>query len=162
MATGMLAASPASPVTGFVQSVSADEITIVVDSQLLTLRADDKTSVWKGALFHDLTPLRAGDAVKVRFRSDFFGRLIATEIEARVRFTCTVRANLLSRLELAHASASQYSVVDITPATRFAISPLQIEPDDEIEVVGWDTGNGRVEAERISVYNLDAPVSRNR
>jgi len=155
----VIPAAAQTTVAGLVQSVAGNDAVVASDSGAVRVHADEKTVVWKGSLHHDLTAIHAGDVIRTRCRRDSFGRLTASEIQARVRFTGRVREIAATRIDV-DGSETPYSVADISPATRYAISPHRIAVDDEVEIVGWDVRNGRVEAERISVYNLDAPVSR--
>jgi hypothetical protein len=50
-------------------------------TQIRTVVADERTEVWKGKIFHDLSLILVGDDLAGRCRADASGRLVAELIE---------------------------------------------------------------------------------
>src|SRR5262249_1929121 len=57
---------PFTAVVGTVESISGNLIHVRSGAQLLTLRVDDHTEVWKGKIFHDLSTVEIGDDLSAR------------------------------------------------------------------------------------------------
>src|SRR5215831_2273901 len=53
------------PLIGTVESVSGDSIHVKVRTEIVTLDADAKTSVWYAKEYHDFSQVKAGDKVSV-------------------------------------------------------------------------------------------------
>src|SRR5438477_8384846 len=76
----VLAPSPPTPsfitVIGRVEGISGNLIHVNTGTQLLTLRNDSQTPVWKGKVFHDLPAVEIGDEISARCRKDASGQLV--------------------------------------------------------------------------------------
>src|SRR5579863_2682661 len=68
---------PPKSIVGTVEAVSANVIYVQSGLQLVTLSVNDHSEVWKGRVFHDLSPLEVGDDLTARYRTDASGKLVA-------------------------------------------------------------------------------------
>jgi hypothetical protein len=66
---------PLISIVGTVEHISANVIYVKTGTQLVALSNDDTTEVWKGKVFHDLSPVVAGDSLIARYRTEASGKL---------------------------------------------------------------------------------------
>lgn len=156
----ILAALPAfgqqSPFVGRVQRVSGNEVVVLTPAEPVTIYTDEKTIIWKGVDARGV--LREGDTVRVRCSRGFLGRFTATEIQTRSEVSGFV-ARVLGpgMFELTSAQGDNSRLVYLSRKTTSLFSDLPLSDGDHLLVIGWDVGNGRMEAIRVAVYDTDVP-----
>jgi hypothetical protein len=153
------------PLIGTVESVSGETMYVKVRTEVVALYADNETAVWKGQKFHDLSPLKAGDAVSVDAVRDSRGRLVAISIWANVLNFCAVITSAKGDAfeVLTNFDADTYSgyrkekkLVLVDGSTVFESgSKGDLKSGRVVSVVGLDLKNGRVQATRIGIVGMD-------
>ena len=155
-----------SPLTliGTIEKVFGGEMRVRSGQKSITLYADDRTTVSRDAISHNLSLLKSGDEISVRYAGDSSGKLIAFSIWAKVTtFRGVVKQVAAGRL-LVGVSRSPLStpaldaldrVVRTYPETVFSPGSRAAATGQHIEITGLDLGNGEVDAVRIAIYNTD-------
>jgi hypothetical protein len=160
-----------SPLTliGTIEKVFGREIHVRSGQKSITLYADDRTTVSRDSISHDLSLLNSGDEISVRYAGDGSGRLIVSRIWAKVttfrgvvkqvgpdRLVVGIGRGPLatSALKVADRVVRTYPETVFTPGSRGAAT------GQHIEITGLDLGNGEIDAVRIAVYNTDLPMQR--
>ena len=65
------------PVVGTVKAISGSTISVDGGAHVDT---DERTEIWKGKTFHDLSPVQVGDDLSARCRADASGKVVAEAI----------------------------------------------------------------------------------
>lgn len=152
-------APPVDAVTGTIQSIAGNEIQLRAGARLVTLYADNETEVCRGKLYHDLSHLMAGDEIRVSYRGKPPGKLMAARISAMVTFSGALKSSSATGLEiLENPATNAIRLVHLSAETVFGVGKTQLIVGRELKVVGWDLGNGAIDALRIAVYNTDLPA----
>jgi hypothetical protein len=137
---------------GTVEKVFGREIQVQSGERSITLHADDRTTVSRDAVYHNLSPLKSGDEISVRYAGDSSGRLIARSIWAKVTtFRGVVKEVTPGRLLVGARVVRTYPETVFSPGSRGAAT------GQELEITGLDLGSGEVDAVRIAIYNTDLP-----
>ena len=155
-----------SPLTliGTIEKVFGSEIHVRSGQQSITLYADDRTTVSRDSISHDLSLLKSGDEISVRYAGDSSGKLIASRIWAKVTtFRGVVKqvapGRLLVGMSRGPLSTSALKAVDRVvrtyPETVFTPGSRGAATGQYIEITGLDLGNGEMDAVRIAIYNTD-------
>jgi hypothetical protein len=76
---------PIIPVVGTVKSISGSTIYVESGAQVTTVFAVERTEIWKGRTFHDISLVQLGDDFSGRCRIDASGRLVAESDLAQYR-----------------------------------------------------------------------------
>ena len=158
-----------SPITliGTIQTVSGPEIRVRSRLKSITLYADDRTTVSRDSVSRDLSLLRPGDEISVRYAEDSSGKLIVSSICAKVTtFRGVVKqvtpggllVDMDRSLLLTQAPKATDRVVHIYLETEFTPGHRRAAEGQQIEIFGLDLGNGEVDAVRIAIYNTDLPA----
>jgi hypothetical protein len=71
---------PIISVIGTVKSISGNLILVENGEQVTAVVADERTEVWKGKAFHDLSLVQLGDDFAARCRANQSGKLVAEVI----------------------------------------------------------------------------------
>ena len=71
---------PIIPVIGIVKSISGNAISVDAGERVIAVFADERTEIWKGKIFHDLSLVQIGDDFAARCRTDDSGKLVAETI----------------------------------------------------------------------------------
>jgi hypothetical protein len=148
---------------GTIQKVFGREIQIRSGQRSITLYADDRTTVSRDAVSRDLSLLKSGDEISVRYAGDSSGKLIASRIWAKVTtFRGVVKQAAPGKL-LVGVSTQALKAVDrvvyIHPETLFSPGNRGAATGQHIEITGLDLGSGEVDAVRIAIYNTDLPMN---
>ena len=139
---------------GTIEKVFGREIQIQSGEKSITLYADDRTMVSRDAVYHNLSPLRSGDEVSVRYAGDSSGKLLALGIWAKLTtFRGVVKQVTPGRLLVGAR------VVHTYPETVFGPGSRGIATGQELQVTGLDLGSGEVDAVRIAIFNTDLPLN---
>src|SRR5690348_2925401 len=68
------------PVIGTVRAVSGNSISVDSDGKIVDITVDPNAEVWKGKVFHDLSPVQIGDDLSARCRNIASGKLACKAI----------------------------------------------------------------------------------
>ena len=71
---------PIIPVIGTVKSISGNVISVDAGERIVAVFTNQRTEIWKGKIFHDLSLVQAGDDFSARCRTDASGKLVAEVI----------------------------------------------------------------------------------
>jgi len=153
---------------GSIEKIFGREIQVRSGQESITLYADDRTTVSRDAVYHDLSPLKSGDEISVRYAGDSSGKLIALRIFAKVTtFRGVVKQATPGRLLVGvsrgplsnSALDSPDRVVRTYPETVFSAGNRGAA-GQRLEITGLELGNGEVDAVRIAIFNTDLPLNR--
>jgi hypothetical protein len=155
-------------VGGTVESVSGNVLYINTGAQPVTLYTDARTEVWKGRIFHDLSPVATGDDISARYRTEADGRLVAetlwlniTNISAVITKVADTRFEVFTNpnADLQSAYKKENKTIDVDADTAFEGSAAEdLKPGRNVQVVGLVLGNGEIRATRVTVYEGNRPV----
>ncbi len=154
---------------GTVEKVLGREIQVRSGQESVTLYADDRTTVSRDAVYRDLSPLKSGDEICVRYAADSSGKLVALSIWAKVTtFRGVVKQVTPGRLVVGVSRSPQMGpalkasdrVVHTYPETVFSPGSRGAATGQELDITGMDLGNGEVGAVRIAIFNTDLPARR--
>ncbi len=143
------------PVSGFIEKIDGRSFRI----GLLNFSAHEKLEVWKSRTLYDLSMLKVGDEVRVTWRSaSGTAQRMAISIATATTMSGTVQDARPDCLEVRNTATNETRIIMLSPDTRYASDHRRIAVGEDVHIAGWDLGNGRVEARRIAVYNLDTPL----
>jgi hypothetical protein len=148
---------------GTVESIGKNQLRVKGPQGEVQLQADDKTTVRKARIFHDLSPLAVGDLVRVSYYGEGPG-MVAVNISASVSLSgviseaASMRLTVLpdSKTDARSADRKEKTFVFLFPDTRLGTSKKELTVGRRIQVVGWDAGDGVIEAQKIAISNTDA------
>lgn len=153
---------------GLVTDVSPPAFSIRMNNTPMTLQSGRELTVWKGSLFHDLSPLRVGDHIYARYYYDQAGRPIVTKIWDNIVSLSGVINNVGNRrftvftnpgMRQPSAYRQENKIVEYNASTIFQDSlPSDIKVSRDVLVIGLSTPNGKVLATRVTVYEGNRPV----
>src|ERR1035437_10305817 len=75
---------PIIPVVGTVKGISGNIISVDAGERVIAVFTNERTEIWKGKIFHDLSLVHVGDDFAGRCRAAASGRLVADLIELNV------------------------------------------------------------------------------
>ncbi len=142
--------------TGRVEQTSDIAIRVWNGNKLITVYTSRATEIVRGK-----SPA-PGDEIRVEFHQD--GKKIVAD---RVYPSITVSGTVTELNEhvfwiVTSPPQSQTRLVRIWRDTVFGTSRKHLEVDREVLVVGWDVGDGSIDAARIAIYGTDTPVTGTR
>ena len=140
------AVAQTSPVIGTVTSVDRKQIQVLTGRQSLRF-SNTGTPV----------ALQDGDQIRIQFHRDATAGLIATQISKMVTISGQVRTNAADRMEI--RTKTGVVAVQLSPGTIFSADRSLLGEGDAVYVAGWEMGEGKLDAVRVTVYNTDAPVT---
>ncbi len=159
------APAPLITVTGTVGEITDGSLQISTRIGTRIVRTGEHTEVRKGGrTYRGLAALRAGDAIAVRCPDT-----IAAGAEKLVAVRLT--ADVVTFRGILQDVAAGY--IDVGPGSRSVranVRRVRLSADteyggtrrlaigQEVHIVGWDFGDGGIEATRIAVYNTDLPL----
>ncbi len=155
-------------IIGTVEKVGHDQLQIKGPDGSVMLRVDEKTTVRKGKTRHDLSALAIGDEVRVNYYGE--QQLTAVDISAKIEVSGIITEAGAGRMVIMPGSTAAAEAPDkkkifvfLSRATKFGTSRRsQLAPGRRVHVVGWDAGDGVVDAERVAIYETDLPAQRAR
>jgi hypothetical protein len=162
--------SGASPkfIAGTVEGFSGNQVYVNRGLQLVVLAVDAHTEVWKGKVFHDLSPLEAGDEVLARCRLDASGNLIAESMHLNGFHSSGVITKVTDTgfevftnwgADPQSGYKKENKIVEVDADTVFEESAREdLRSGRGVEVTGLDLRNGRVRATRVTVSEGNRPV----
>jgi hypothetical protein len=150
-----------------VVSVSANVIYGRTGTQSVTLSSDAHTEVWKGKVFHDLSPAAVGDNIIARYRTERTGKLVADAMWLNIvnlygvitKSPTTVLNCLRTRTPIPHPHTRKKLRTYPWMGTVFESSAEgDLKSGREVQLVGLDLRNGRILVTRVTVYEGKRPV----
>lgn len=155
--------APGQTITGTIAKIGKDELELKSADGLFTLRVDEKTTVRKVKTFHDLSSLAMGDEVRVSYYGE--GTLTAVNISAKVALAGVITEAGPSRIIVLPTPTSSATPPDrkavfvfLNRGTKFGTSRSQLTVGRRVNLVGWDAGDGVVDAEKVAIYDTDLPA----
>lgn len=149
-------------ITGTVEKIGKDQLQVKSADGPVTLHIDERTVVRKAKTLHDLSALVVGDEVRVNYYGE--GTLTAVNVSARIALSGVITEAGASRLLVLPTSSScatpperKTVFVFLDRTTKFGASRSQLTVGRRVHVVGWDAGDGVVDAERVAIYDTDLP-----
>lgn len=147
----------AETVIGTVERVDADQIQIKTRKATVVIHADERTTVRKGDISNHLSALSIGDEVRATCYGE--GVLTAANISAKVTFSGVISEASSAHIKVVPDVAADVAAtfkssgmfVFIGPGLRNAKDGLQV--GQKVHVIGWDSGNGVVDADTITIRN---------
>jgi hypothetical protein len=159
---------PPISIIGTVVSVSANVIYVRTGTQSVTLSSDAHTEVWKGKVFHDLSPVVVGDNVIARYRTEGSGKLVTQAMWLNiVNFFGVITKIADDGFEMftnpnadpKSAYKKETKNVSVDADTVFEASAKDdLKSGRGVQVVGLDLRGGRILATRLTVYEGSRPV----
>jgi len=151
-------------VTGTVEKIDKDQLQLKTSDGIVTLHVDERTIIRKGRITNDLSVLTVGDEIRATCYGQ--GIPIAADISAQVKFSGTVTEASPVHMKIIRDSATAAAATEkkstvfvyLEPATRFGASPKRLLVGARVNVVGWDAGDGVVDAEKVAIYDTDVPM----
>lgn len=155
-------------VGGTVEKVSGNLVYIKTDVRLIVLSVYERTEVWKGKEFHDLSTVELGDDITARYRADASGKFVADAmwLNGVNVFGVITKVTDDGFQMLTNPNADPQSgyktenkIVKLDADTIFEASAREdLKPGREVQTVGLDLKNGEVRATRLTIYEGKRPV----
>lgn len=150
-------------IAGTVEAASGKLISIRTGASVFTFRANDQTVVWKGSMFHDLSPVAKGDDLFATCRNDEAGDLVAETIWLNMvnafgvvnkvnRHGFEMLASSSSQEPSAHAEAKKLVWVDSDTVFN-ASAKEDLKVGRHVYLMGVGLKNGTLKAIRLTVYD---------
>jgi hypothetical protein len=155
-------------VFGTVNWIAGNVISVATDDSVVDVAADERTEIWKGRPFHDLSPVHVGDDFSARCRADSSGKLVAEAIWLNIVNVSGVITNVSGD------GFEMFTNPNADPESSYVKENLKILIDQntifngsakedlkvgrDIEMVGLDLKNGAVGATRLTVYENKRPI----
>jgi hypothetical protein len=159
---------PLKSIVGTVESISGNVIYVKTGTQLVAVSVDNSTDVWKGKVFHDLSPVVVGDGITGRYRTEASGKLVAEGLWLNiVNFSGVITKITEDGFEMftnpnadpASAYRKENRSVSVDVDTVFELSARDdLQRGREVHLVGLDLREARILATLVSVYEGNRPV----
>ena len=145
------AAAFGAELTGRIEQTGGIAMRIRDRGQLVTIYVNKDSRVIGG-------PLSAGDEIRVDFHQDG-KRMIADRIYASITVSGTVTEMRDDEFWIETSRPRRETrLIRIRRDTVFGSSRKDLAVDAEVLVVGWDMGDGSIDAARVAIYGTDTPV----
>lgn len=131
---------------GTVQKIDKDQIQVKRGDGSVTFRADENTVVAKVKKGRDLSLLAIGDDVRVNYYGE--GTLTAVNISARVAISGVITQAATNHLTIDAKGGGVF--VFINPTAKLGVTRDQLKAGKRVDITGWDSGDGVVEAEKVA------------
>ena len=147
---------------GTVQKIDKDQVQVKSRDGLLTFRVDEKSTVTKLKKFNDLSPLAVGDEIRVNYYGE--GTLTAVNISAKVTVAGAIveagsnHLTVLLDSSVDAASTDRKVFVFLNPAAKLGTSRNQLAAGRRIHVIGWDAGDGVIDADKVAISETEPPL----
>ncbi len=143
---------------GTVAKIDKDQLEVKGPDGVVSFTVDEKTTIAKLKKCNQLSTLAVGDEVRVNYYGE--GAFTAVNISAKVAISGTVTEAGPNHLKvLPDAPGDQKTTVFIFLDVSGKLGPNrgQLVAGSRIQVVGWDTGEGIIEAEKITAPDSGRP-----
>jgi hypothetical protein len=158
------------PVIGTVQGIFGNVISVATGAGIEEVATNPQTEIWKGTMFHDLSPVQIGDDFKARCYSNASGKLMADVVWLNiVNFF-----GIVTKVESGGDSFEVFTNPNADPHSAYVQKTLTISVDADtifeasakddlrlgrgVQMVGLDLKNGTIRATRLTVYEGKRPV----
>lgn len=150
---------------GTVEKIDKDQLQVKTHEGSVTLHVDERTTVRKRSVRNDVSALAVGDEI----RATCYGESVITaaNISAEVAFSGVITEASLGHIKVNREEASSgrpnksaESLVFLEPRMRLASNPKPLSAGQMVDVVGWDSGDGVVEAIKVSLRNPEQGTAR--
>ena len=149
-------------VWGTVASAWGNRVYVNDELRVIALAVDAHAEIWKGKVFHDLSPVESGDRVFATCHLDASGNLVAESIELN-RFHSSAVITSVSDTGISvftNPGADPQSgymkesrIVEVDTDTIFEDSAREdLKPGRGVDMTGLDLGKGKVRATRVTIY----------
>jgi hypothetical protein len=161
---------PIIPVIGIVKSISGNVISVDAGERVIAVFTNERTEIWKGKIFHDLSLVHVGDDFAGRCRADASGRLVGDLIELNV----VNFFGIITRVGGGGDSFDMFTNPKADPQSGYIKKNLKVTVDSDtlfsssakedlnagrdVQMVGLDLKNGTIRATRVTVYEGNRPV----
>lgn len=148
-------------VVGTIEKIEKDQIQLKGPSGSLTLHVDESTTIRKLKAFHDLSPLKAGDDIRVNYYGE--DRLTAVSISAKVSISGVITEARVTHIVVSPDTSDKKATVFVylQTSTRLGVNRTQLTVGRRVQVTGWDAGDGVIDADRITLADADVPLRTN-
>ena len=144
---------------GRIERLGGNAILIDNGRRPLTVYVDDKTETIQGKAVRNLLPLAVGDEVRVEFRLETSGRMIAITIYTSVTLSGVVTETGPDSFKiLAGPKGADVRTILLDRNTVFGVNRKYVTANCDVQVVGWDLGDGSILAARVAIYGTDVPM----
>jgi len=162
---------PGQTIIGTVEKIDKDQIQVKSRDGVVTLHVDEKTKIRKGAIVNDASALKQGDEV----RATCYGEdtLTAVNVSARVVFSGVISESSETHIKvIPDATTDEAATMGKGPVFVFlergaksAKSSPRLAVGQRVDVIGWDSGDGIVDADHVSISEKsrtvpDSPATR--
>ncbi len=153
-------------ITGVIEKISPDQLQLKTASGTATVFTDDHTKIWKSATPHAAAKLAIGDEIRVNYYGDPTSKMTAVIVSTNMTIRGVVAQANGTRLSVRIHHATEPGQPDcedqifvfLHPETTLGTSRKEITVGRNVQVKGWDVGDGVMEASHIAVYNTGVPV----
>ena len=153
-------------IIGTVDKIDQDQLQIKSQDGIVTLHVDERTTVRKGKILNDLSALKVGDEVRTTCYGE--GALTAANISARVTFSGVVAESTQVHIKVIPDSTNDVAstgkktavFVFIEPGARLGKNNNRLTVGQRVHVVGWDSGDGIVDADKVTILDTELPPRR--
>jgi hypothetical protein len=159
---------PIISVIGTVKGISGNQIRVESGQRILAVATDERTEIWRGKTFHDLSPIQIGDDFSARCRADASGKLVAEVIWLNIVnfFGVITKVDGGGFEMLTNPNADPHSAyvkkqlkVSVDADTLFDSSAKEdLKLGRDVQMVGLDLKDGTIRATRLTVYEGNRPV----
>jgi hypothetical protein len=149
-------------VQGTVASVWNNQVFVNNGASVVPVTVDARTEIWKGKLFHDISPIQAGDRVFAACRLEA-GKLVAESIQLNLFHTTGAAITSVTdsgfsvftnpNADPHSAYRKENRIVEIDPDAFFEDSAREdIKPGRSADITGLELPDGKILATRITVF----------
>jgi hypothetical protein len=159
---------PIISVVGTVKGISGKAILVGGGAQATTVVSDERTEIWKGKTFHNLSPIQIGDDFSARCRVDASGKIVAGVIWLNIVnfFGVITKVDGGSFEMLTNPNSDPQSAyvkkklkMTVDADTLFDASAKDdLKPGRDVHMVGLDLKDGNIRATRLTVFEGNRPV----
>jgi len=149
-------------VQGTIASVWGNHVYVNDELGVVALAVEARTEIWKGKVFHDLSPVESGDRVFATCHRDTYGNLVAESIDLN-RFHSVAAITGVSDTGFSvftnpgtdpqSGYMKESRIVEVDADTIFEDSAREdLKVGRGVDLDGLDLRNGTVRATKVTVY----------
>ncbi len=156
----------AETIAGVIEKLGPDQLQLKTSAGTVAIATDQQTKIRKSAVQHSTAALAVGDEIRVSYYGEAATRMVAVNISASVTLRGVITEANATRITLRtrHAvgggepDCEDMIFVFLYPDSKLGSSRKELTVGREIQVKGWDVGDGVMDATHIAIYNSDIPV----
>ena len=153
-------------ITGAIEKIGQDQLQLKTSTGSVTVLTDSHTKIWKSEVPHAQKKLAVGDEIRVNYYGDLSSKITAVVISASVTLRGLVLDTGTTRLTVRIQHPTKPGSPDcedkifvfVHPTTALGAGRKELAAGRYVQIIGWDVGDGVVEASHIAVYNSDVPA----